>query len=100
MHHRLVFRGPVAVTGPCSSPGMSGDFQESKYISPGPHIETLWIYVHSWACRSTDAPGGLSLQDYLPLHINAEILRKYSDDDLNYFKSIGVEPVYYSVIFE
>jgi hypothetical protein len=91
----------VGNTGLCSRGGASGEYRELKvrFIEASSPVY-LWSYAHSWACDLNGNIGISSPEEYLPLSITAEIAKTYTDADLKYFQTIGITPIYYSVIFE
>jgi hypothetical protein len=97
-------------TAACSITGFPGTDTEVKGAGLMIIGQSGWpglVYVHDKTCAVTvnqdllpSSNYSVPLEAYLSFSISAEIVRTYSDDDLAYFHSIGIDPPVYSVIFE
>jgi len=97
-------------TAACSITGFPGTATEVKGAGLMHIGQSAWpglVYVHDKTCAVTvnkdllpSSNFSVPLEAYLTFSISAEIMRTYSDDDLAYFHSIGIDPPVYSVIFE
>ncbi|MBI3620747.1 MAG: hypothetical protein HY208_00965, partial [Nitrospirae bacterium] len=100
--------GCEAPSEACNRYGVAGHVSVDEEFITEITLDTLdpaWKYTHSWQCNLTDTlPVSyselLSTEEFLPLTITAELIKEYTPEDLKYFESIGIAPVYYSVIFE
>lgn len=101
---------PVApTTVGCSITGFPGTATELKGAGLALIGQSLWpglVYGHDRDCAVSVNKDLLSpnfevpLEPYLQFNVSTEALRTYSDDDLAYFHSFGIEPPAYSVIFD